>query len=275
MFKRLASVLTAGLVVASLMAPAAAAPRKLKGSFTASAKPLPSAWMITAIGGCENGMEGVHKVSHPIVAPFGGWLRVQMTFAGNWDLSLEDPAGTYLAGSGYEEATDKDMERLDYYLEEGQEAVIVACNYLSETDAQVSYTLTAGPAWTTEAGPRRVSRIEELSYIAPALASPDFWGICHVGYELGCTATTPRLTDRFVSVEVLDDASPTVSFEIYQYNGNTYLGGQNFCGSTEGPIPVKPGADFIGATAFLGPCKDGTPAMPTRGSVLMEFSNRK
>jgi hypothetical protein len=267
MFKKLVPAVASLMLVTSLLSPAAARPPQVKGSFTASAKPLPGT-------GCYDGVEGVHKVSHPVVAPFSGWLRVKMTFGGDWDLRLDDASGAYLAASGFQEDQGNPVERLHYYLDAGQEVVIVVCNYLSETDANVTYTLTSGKAWASDAGTKRVTRLEELSYTAPAIATPDVWGICHVGYELGCTATYPRSRDRFVSVEVLDDASPNVSFEVYQYSGSTYLGGQNFCGSTDGPIPVKPRATFLGVSVFLGPCQDGTPAMPTKGTVLMEFSNR-
>lgn len=274
MYKKIVPVLTSLLLVASLMSPAGAGPRKVKGSFTASAKPLPSPWMAGPLAGCQSGLEGVHKVSHPVVAPFGGWLRVKMTFEGDWDLQLTDASGTYLASSEHQSWWDDPIERLTYFLEPGQEVMLVACNFASHTDAEVDYTLTAGPAWTSGAGTKKISRIEELPYIGPAVATPDVWGICYVGLHLGCTATDPRPTDRFVSAEVLDDASPKVSFEIYQYNGSTYLGGETFCGSTDEPIPVKPGADFIGASQFVGPCQDGTPAMATKGIVKMEFSNR-
>lgn len=274
MYRKLVPALTTVLLVASLMSPAGAGPRKLKGSFTASARPFPSPWIAGPVAGCDGGVEGVHKVSHPIVAPFGGWLRIKMTFGGDWDLMLDDASGARLASSGHQEWHGKPVERLTYHLEAGQEAVLVACNFLSQTDAEVTYTLTAGRAWETDAGSKRVTRIEELPYIAPAIATPDVWVICYVGFDLGCTATSPRPNDRFVSAEVLDDVSPKVAFEIYQYSGSTYLGGQTFCGATDEPIPIKPGVDFIGASQFVGPCPDGTPAMATKGTVLMEFSNR-
>lgn len=275
MYRRLLAALSSLLLLGSLISPAGAEPgrRVVEGSFTATAKPLPSPWMLGPASGCEAGVEGIHKVSHPLVAPFGGWLRVELTFGGEWDLLLYDPSGGFLATSGHQESEAESVERLDYYLEKGQEVLIVACNFLSETDAEATYKLTEGPAWRSGAGGKRISRVTSLPYQAPAIATPDVWGICHVGMDVGCTAMYPRSTDRYVSAKVIDDVSPEVSFEIYQISGNTYLGSQFFCSSTEGRVPVKPGTDFLGVTVFLGPCRDGTPATPTKGSVRLRFTN--
>lgn len=272
MSKRWIALIMAGLLITAIAPAADAAKKQIKGSFTASAKPMPSGWPLPS--GCHDGVEGVHKVSHPVAIPFGGWLNVRMTFTGDWDLRLMDAEGKRLASSEYQGSTEKEEERIKYYVDAGEEVVIGVCNYLSQSDAEVTYTLTAGPAWPTEVPKQKITRVTELSYSSPAVATDQVWGICHVGMEIGCTAAYPRSTDRFVSVEVKDDVSPDVWFEIYQYSDHAYLGTHNFCTSTPDRVPVIPGADFIGVTVFLGPCADGTPAAPTKGKVLMEFTSK-
>lgn len=272
MIKKLVPLLMALSLVSSVAAPAAAGRKQVKGSFTASAKPLP-VWAVPGAQGCADGVEGVHKVTHAFVAPFSGWLGVEMRFEGDWDLGLVDASGNWLAGSAYQWMWGDEVERLRYFLEQGDEVGIVACNWASASDAEVRYSLRQGPAWAKE--PRqKVSRVEEMSYSSPALATTHNYVICLAGYELGCTVTRPQATDRFVEIEVVDAASPTVAFEFYQFHGSTYLGGQQFCGSTGERIPLSPRADQVGVTVYLGPCGDGTPAMATTGKVLMRFSSR-
>ena len=266
MNKRWIALMMTAVLVAALAPLASAGEKQIKGSFTATAQPLPS--------GCSDGLEGVHKVSHPFAAPFGGWLRVRMTFDGDWDLRLMNTEGKRLASSEYQYNWEKDEERLDYYLNAGEEVLLEVCNNLSESPAEVTYTLTSGSAWPTEVPKKKVTRVAELSYSSPAVATDQVWGICHVGMQLGCTAVDPRPTDRFMSVEVQDDVSPDVWFEIYAYNGSTYLGTENFCTTTSERVPVIPGSDFIGITIFVGPCADGTPAIPTKGKVLVEFTSK-
>lgn len=271
--KKLVPLLMALAFVASAAAPVAAARRQVSGSFTASAKPLPAMWFAPGVNGCDKGVEAVHKVTHPIVAPFSGWLSVEMRFEGEWDLTLVDESGQWLAASSYQAWTHEEAERLQYFLDKGDEVAIVACNWASASDAEVRYSLREGPAWPSETR-QKVSRLEELSYSSPALATTHNFVICHHGYDLGCTATSPLATDRFVEIEVVDDVSPTVSFELYQYHGSTYLREHRFCGSTGKRVPLSPRADFVGVTVYIGPCSDGTPAMGTTGKVLMRFSSR-
>lgn len=266
MSKRWIALTMATILVTALAPGASAGKKQVKGSFTATARPLPS--------GCYDGVEGVHKVSHPFAAPFGGWLTVGMTFSGDWDLRLMNAEGKRVASSEHQWATDEEEERLKYYLSAGEEVVLEVCNTASPTDAEVKYSLTAGAPWPSGVPKAKISRVEELSYSSPAVATDQVWGICHVGMEIGCTAVNPRPTDRFMSVEVDDAVSPDVWFEIYAYNDNTYLGTENFCTSTPDRVPVIPGSDFIGITIFLGPCSDGTPTAPTKGKVLIEFTSR-
>lgn len=273
LMKRVVPLATALALVGGSTAPVEARPQQVKGSFVASAKPMPAPWFVPAVDGCAKGLEGVHKVTHPLVAPFSGWLKVNMTFEGDWDLSLVDADGERLASSEYQWWWDtRPIERLTYFLNEGDEVGIVACNFASHTDAKVRYSLTAGTAWG-KTTPPKVSRLEELIYSSPAAATTVSYGICHVGTGLGCTATTPASTDRFVSVEILDDFSPTVAFELYQFHGSTYLKTEEFCGSSNGKVPLLPRADWVGVVLFAGPCGDGTAAMATKGKALMRFTS--
>lgn len=273
MVKSVLPLLMAVCLLGASVPPAAASEKEVKGSFTASAKPLPGAWFLPTANGCHEGVEGVHKVTHPFIAPFAGWLRVDMRFQGDWDLGLVDASGAWVAGSAYQENWGEELERMSYFVEKGDELGIVACNWASVSDAEVRYTLREGPAWPTT--PRRkTSRLETLSYSSPAAATSYNYVICYVGLGLGCTATEPRSSDRSVRVEVVDDMSPNVAFELYQYHGDTYLSSYEYCGSMPERVPLSPRADWVGVTLYAGPCGDGTPAMATAGKVLMRFSSR-
>ncbi len=275
----ISTILVTALVVATFASPAAARKRRIRGSFTASGAPLPTTYLVPGGGSCRYQVEGVHKVSRIVQAPFAGWLQVEMTFATpqsrleGWNLLLMDAQGDELAHSEYEGPSHPGIERLEYFLEEGEKVFIVACNVSSLGPAEVRYVLEEGRAWSTSSA-RRLVHTEELPYKSPALATSQHYVLCHVGFQLGCTATEPWPSDRLVSVEVVDAASPRVAFELYQYSGSTYLGDENFCGSTPEPVEIVPRADFIGVTLHIGPCSDGTPAMATTGTVVMELSSR-
>jgi hypothetical protein len=269
MLKKLTTVALSVVLVAAIAPSAGARRQQIKGSFTASAQPLPGP------NGCEGGLDGVHRVSHPLTAPFAGWLKVRATFEDDWHLWLEDPStGERLASSEYQDYWSKPEERIKYFLEAGQEIAIMLCNWSSRGDAEVSYTLTAGEAWDTPVPKQRITRIEEMPYVSPAVATPDVWVICHSGYDIGCSGISPRPTDRFASVEVIDDVSPSVSFELYEYSGSTYLRSRNFCNEMPEQVPITPGTDWLGVSIYMGPCQDGTPAQGTSGTILLELASK-
>lgn len=272
---RLVSILTAGALVATPMQAAVARPRQMKGSFTAAAKPLPVAWPVTDEG-CMQGIEDVHRVTKTLTARFSGWLQVSANFSGDWDLALFDPEGRRAAMSEHQWSTLEEGEQLDYYLHKGQSVDIAVCNNASGSDAAVEYVLTSGGSWKVKPGSKRIEHETKLKYISPAIATRDRYAFCISGFGVGCPGTDAvRSNDRFVSVEVRDDAGLDVSAGIVQYNGSTDLGNDLLCTKTRKPVPLKPGVDWVSVSIYLGPCEDGRPALGTRGDVTVTFSNHR
>ncbi len=273
------TALTASLLALPITG-AEAKDRSISGSFTAQATPMPVGWPAPG-GGCMSGPEGLHRVTKMLTAPFSGWLYARADFAGDWDLGVFDTEGSALASSEHQFATDEPAEVVDLYVRRGQEVGISACNAASAGAAEVTYVLTEGPAWSEPAGRTLRTHTEQLTYRTPSIGVDG--GVCYVGYQIGCDGTASiAATDRWVYVKV-DDAlteltqrpGQMVSAEIYQYVGNTYLGGERFCTSIEDPVRLKPGVDFVGVTILQGACESGEPAVATQGEVTVIFSNQR
>ena len=272
-------------VVACLSAlPVAGAEAKekiVRGSFEAQATPMPG-WPVPG-DGCMTGPEGLHKVSKRFDAPFSGWLYVQADFGGDWELGLFGTEGSFLAQSDHQFNTDEPTERVTYFLRRGQEVDITVCNAGSASSAKVDYTLVRGEAWVEPAGEKLRLHAEEMAYKTPSLGTNEHYVFCHSGFEIGCSGTSAiDPSDRWVYVNIEDSihqetsSRPAgVSAEIYQYSGNTYLGGERFCTSTDEPIRLKPGVDLVGVAINLGPCDDGQAAAGSQGDVTLVFSNQR
>ena len=272
-------------VVASFLAlPVAGAEAKekvIQGSFEAEATPMPG-WPVPG-DGCMAGPEGLHRVSRKFKAPFSGWLYVQADFSGDWDLGLFGVDGSVLAQSDHQFNTDEPSERVTYYLPRGQAIRIAVCNAASASSAKVQYTFVQGPAWASPAGEELRFHTEKLSYQSPSAGTNEHYVFCHSGYEIGCPGTSAiDPSDRWVYVDVEDALSKQtssrpvgVSAEVYQYDGNTYLGAERFCTATSEAVRLKPGVDFVGVAIHLGPCEDGQFAAGTQGDVKLVFSNHR
>lgn len=248
-------------------------PRVVRGTYTVSATPVPMPWLLPN-DQCNGTEEGVAKVARPFKAPFTGWLTVDMTFSsGGWDLFAVDAEGTTVALSTWEGWYSEPKELITHHMRRGEEIQIVTCNWSSTSDAKVKYLLREGAARSVPAG-RGETRAEELAYISPSAGMNDHSIVCFVGLELGCTGIVPSATDRSVSVKIEDTAFPAVAARLFQFRGTTLLPSFDFCTSTEEPLPVFPGADWLGVEIFNGPCHDGTPAGGTQGKVTLTFSNR-
>lgn len=117
---------------------------------------------------------------------------------------------------------------------------------------------------------KRVEHVEQENYSSPGLglsnmAQEDTQ--CLADASLGCVDLPLKPKDRFVTVEVDDALSPTVAGYVYQYQGDTFLTHEHFCGETPGPISILKDADRVGVFIETGPCSDLTAATATSGTV--------
>ena len=277
------NIITAVLAILMALLPLAAEAKDkaVYGSFEAEASPMPG-WPVPG-DGCMTGPEGLHRVSRSVRAPFSGWLYVQADFSGDWELALFGVEDLVLAQSDHQFNTDEPTERVTYFLRRGEKVRIAVCNAASTSTAKVEYALVPGAAWAEPAGERLRFHAEKLSYQAPSAATSEHYVFCHSGFEIGCPGTFAiDPSDRWVYLDVEDavyqqtSSRPVgVSAEVYQYNGNTYLGGERFCTSTDEAVRLKPGVDFVGVAVNLGPCEDGQAAVASQGEVKLVFSNRR
>jgi hypothetical protein len=273
--RRIAPLFAATALLVGLIAPSAGArPRVVKGGFTATATPFPNPHeTVPGMYGCASGTEGQHKVSHPFTAPFAGWFRATLTFDGDWDLYLTDATGDPIAESYTYKPRLYGLtgpERLEHFLHTGQEVVIVACNWAGSTEAEARYVHRAARAWP---GPPtgEVTHEDLLFYTAPAVATTENMATCWEAVY-GCFTLIAWANDRSVRIKVEDLQSPSVAFTVIQFHKNTYIHGDNYCGSTHGPIEIHPGVDRLSVGILLGACEGGsTPYVPTTGTIRAEF----
>lgn len=138
------------LIVASLVAMAVATPalagkkkqKRKEKTYEVSALPYPITGEVQE-NGCNNGQEGVHKVSEPFKAPATGLLEIMMEgFDGDWDLHLLSADGTVLASSVAGQPLAPPGEEIVMALRKGTEVSIVACNWLGGPSATVTYVYT-------------------------------------------------------------------------------------------------------------------------------------
>ena len=112
------------------------------------------------------------------------------------------------------------------------------------------------------AGGQGSSRVEKVEYTANA---DD--GIT-IFTDLGVDFTTIQLPsgpEKFMSLSIEDATGAAVAVEVLQRNR---IG--NFCGSTETPIPIRPGVP-VTLRLYAGRCPDGTPSVVTTGTLTATF----
>jgi hypothetical protein len=268
-------LLTVALLAIGLAAPAEAEPRVVKGGFTATATPFPNPWtVLPGMNGCSSGTEGQHKVSRTFTAPFAGWFHATLTYVGDWDLYLADRRGDPIAES-YEnkgdDFRDADPHKVDYFLSDGQEITIVACNWAGSQEAEVRYKLRAARAW---AGPAtgEITHEDLIFYSAPAAATTDNQAYCS-NMSWGCFSFPIWGGDRSVSLEVEDDNVAAAAFYVSQFYKSTQIYGGNHCGSTKKPIEIHPRADKLSVLILAGPCEESSGVeTATSGTIRAEFT---
>ncbi|MEO7837375.1 MAG: Calx-beta domain-containing protein [Acidimicrobiales bacterium] len=91
-------------------------------------------------GGCSNGVEGVHKDSHPFSRPVPGTLDLTMTTsAGDWDIHIFDADTGVLVAQG---VRFTGTEIVSAPVQAGQNLILEACNFAGPPTATVDYTFT-------------------------------------------------------------------------------------------------------------------------------------
>lgn len=140
MRKALVLVMVAALAVSSTGASDAARKRRTKrGSFSAHGVPFPE-----LTSGCLGGIEGLNKHSQPLKIPFTGTIKATMLrFDGDWDLFITDREGRVYSASTESQLTGAaPEEKVSLPVVEGQQVMLVPCNWLGGLTAEVEWTLT-------------------------------------------------------------------------------------------------------------------------------------
>ena len=139
--------------------------------------------------------------------------------------------------------------------------------------AGLAASLVFGSLASAEAGkkkkPKRIERVEEQTYIAPAYF---YWAPS--GDNIGGVKFATGPEDKFVSIEIEDATGMDVSASVGQDpEGDGTVSTTPFCTSTEEPLPIEPGLE-VTVFVFVGPCTQPPgPAVATQGTVIGTFSN--
>lgn len=135
-------------------------------------------------------------------------------------------------------------------------------------------SLVFGSLASAEAGkkkkkPKKVERVEEQNYVAPARF---YWA--PTGDNIGGVKFPTGPTDNFVSIEIEDDFGQPVSASAGQDpEGDGTVTTTPFCTATEEPLPIEPGLE-VTVFVYAGPCTTPPgPAVATQGTVIGTFSN--
>ncbi|HVE63206.1 MAG TPA: hypothetical protein VNB94_05340 [Mycobacteriales bacterium] len=153
MSRRLVPALAAGIGIAALVAPAAAAPKAVEKSFTVNI-PVPFSGATSdplapvACAGAPLPMS-THLETVKIAGP--GTLKVEVTgFLGDWDIALQDGKGKRLAEGDNASVTPTNMstgsvvEKLVYKAKKAGDVQIIVCNFLGGPTGKGKYVFTPG-----------------------------------------------------------------------------------------------------------------------------------
>lgn len=135
-------------------------------------------------------------------------------------------------------------------------------------------SLVFGSFASAEAGkkkkkPKKVTRVEEATYIAPARF---YWA--PTGDNIGGVKFATGPDDKFISLEIEDNFGQDVSAAAGQDpEGDGTVTTTPFCTKTEEPLAIEPGLE-VTVFVFIGPCTTPLgPAVATQGTVTATFSN--
>ena len=139
--------------------------------------------------------------------------------------------------------------------------------------------LIVGSVTTAEAAKKKkknkkpYSRVFEATYANPA---PGIGGVVTIGGQ-GGTADSPALAnERFLSIEIIDDAGQPVYWGLSHQDeggdgaGDIVAGG---CGKTDTPLEIIPGYSYtITVTTGPGASAPTCPGVATAGTIKLTFT---
>jgi hypothetical protein len=144
--------------------------------------------------------------------------------------------------------------------------------------ALVAGAFAAAPAEAKKKAPKRVVRVAEATYAAPAFGTASSPAFCSPALG-SCGEFAVGMADKYMKVEIIDQTGTPTAFSVAQDTEpgdatNTYetnLG--TFCGTTgDTPLKLVPGAPI---TVFISAWGDAVcpTGVGTTGTVKAEFSN--
>lgn len=119
---------------------------------------------------------------------------------------------------------------------------------------------------------KRKERTVEAAYVSPAPAVAlmgEFSGACAHGEGIGCARFETRASERFAQVKIEDALGLPVHGFITTADGQTILA--DFCGQTAKTVLLTDISFQVWVVE--GPCSDATPAIASRGTVIVTLSN--
>jgi hypothetical protein len=144
--------------------------------------------------------------------------------------------------------------------------------------------VTAAPAEAKKKkkkAPVRVERVVEEAYTGGGigvLVAGTGGGFCPFrdASNLECFEFPLQAGETYIKVEVTDATGTSLAGSISQGDtdgdgvGNLY---GSFCGAHEEAIPMEDAAAPVRVSFYLGACEDGSPSLPTTGTIKVTFSN--
>lgn len=113
--------------------------KEIQKSFVAQGFPYPVTSGVNEVG-CQEGVEGIHKVHHEFKAPWDGFFIGRMEdFTGDWDIVLLDEEGNELSRSDNDNVLGPPEEEISAPVSRGRTVIISPCNWLGEPEVTVTY----------------------------------------------------------------------------------------------------------------------------------------
>ena len=144
--RRLAVLAAAGTALVSVL-PASALPKSEQETYAVVAPvPFPMVSDVPTMDGCWNGQESLSKNTRSLSFATAGTITAQVDYLGDWDLLLFDDKGAKAAAAETTDSGDlttANKEKIAFKkIKAGAKYTLVACNWIGQKDATVSYTFT-------------------------------------------------------------------------------------------------------------------------------------
>jgi hypothetical protein len=144
--------------------------------------------------------------------------------------------------------------------------------------ALVAGAFAAAPAEAKKRKPKKVTRVAEATYTAPAFGTASSPAVCSPALG-SCGNFALGTADKYVKVELIDQSGTPTAFSVAQdtepgdATNSIETNHGTFCGTTgDTPIKLVPGAEI---TIFISAWGDAVcpTGIGTTGTVKAEFSN--